>query len=116
MSSSSSVAPRSAASPSPHVRPSRPRPQRLPLPPPTGIAPDAAARAVVDARAAAILGCVEARAISLQLSWDRSGALDALLRDERRRDSDEQCVRAIVRGLRIPAPGSPGMITHRLQR
>lgn len=81
------------------------------------LAPDAAARAAVDGRAASILACVEAGALSMQLSWDVDGHLDALLRGAHQGTPEEACVRAIVQALSItPRPGREGVIVHALQR
>lgn len=77
---------------------------------------EAAARAAVDTRAAAILACVSDEALALQVSWTREGRLDALLRGERQGTPEEACVRAIVQRLSIEPPGAPGTIVHAVQR
>lgn len=78
--------------------------------------PDASARAAIDGRAPAILACVEAEALSMQVSWSSDGRLDALLRGDRQGTPEEACVRAIVQHLSIPAPPGPGTIVHAIQR
>lgn len=86
-------------------------------PPPRALAPDVAARVAVGTRAEAILACVEADALSLQVSWDSEGRLDALLRGAHQGTPEEACVRAIVQALSIaPRPGREGVIVHALQR
>lgn len=78
--------------------------------------PDAAARAAIDTRAAAILACVDAEALSMQVSWSSEGRLDALLRGDQQGTPEEACVRAIVQQLSIPVPNAPGAIVHAIQR
>lgn len=77
---------------------------------------EATVRAAVDARAPAILACVEDVALSMQVSWTREGHLDVLLRGDRQGSPEEQCVRAIVQQITIAAPGSTGTIVHAVQR
>jgi hypothetical protein len=85
-------------------------------PPASALTPEAAARGAIDTRAAAILECVQADALSMQVSWSSAGQLDALLRGDRQGTPDEGCVRAIVQQLTIPAPGATGTIVHAIQR
>lgn len=77
---------------------------------------EAAARAAIDQRAPAILACVATPAVALQVSWDAHGQLDAIVRGAPANSPEEGCVRAVVRTLRIPAPGGAGVMVHALQR
>jgi hypothetical protein len=86
------------------------------MPMPGSSAPEAAARSLISAHAPAILACVGADAIAMQVSWTREGRLDAMLRGEQQGTPEEGCVRAIVQTLSIPGPGAPGTLVHALQR
>jgi hypothetical protein len=94
--------------------PSAPAPAP-PIAPSPGSA-DTAARAAVDRRGPAILACVDAPALALEVSWSAEGRLDALLREPHRGTPEEACVRAAVQALVIPAPGAPGTLVHAVQR
>jgi hypothetical protein len=80
------------------------------------LSPEVAARAVIDARAEALMACVPDALLPMQISWSTSGALDALLRGDHAGGAAEVCVRAIVQRLSIPSPPAAGSIAHTIAR
>lgn len=82
--------------------------------PPSGVRDvPAEVRAMLDARRAAILACVESAAIGVAASWTPDGALSVTLRGARVGSPEDACVAAVFDGVRIdPAPSEPGSLIH----
>lgn len=78
--------------------------------------PAQAARAAVDGRARALLACTGEDAMALEVSWARDGRLDGAPRGVRPGSPEAECVRGILRGLRIGARGASGSTLHAIQR
>ncbi len=104
----------------PGSAPAMPAPDTAPATPaPMGEPPatvEEAVRAAIDGRSGAIMACVSAPHLALQVTWGPEGTLDATIEGAAASSPEERCVRAVVQRARIPAPRSAGVLLHVVER
>jgi hypothetical protein len=93
-----------------------PAPMSPSPPAPSMPASDSSAiRALLDANREVILACLDKPPVGLVATYAEDGSLTVSLRGEKQGSAEEQCVKAALQGLRVPATGSEGTVIHVLR-